>query len=85
MKVALKKIEIELQTYGSDKGKYIATVTFATDKASIRIEVSPAISNTILHECVDAVSAAVELASDNFRNDLREFVAHVPRLTNSTP
>lgn len=81
----LRTLSIERKTYGELAGKYIATVRIGDEKGTISMEISPRISNIILHACVDELSAATELAANTFRDNLRASVSHTPRLTHEKP
>ncbi len=57
----LKNLEIELNTYGKEKGKYTGRVDFQNEDSKIQLRLTPEHINKIFELCADAL---VQTAKD---------------------
>ena len=70
MKAQIKKINIELETYGERKGQYTAKITVGTEMATIIMEVSPEFTDAVLKQCAGEIINEINRGTHELSMDL---------------
>jgi hypothetical protein len=66
----LKRLLIEREYYGENKGKLIAKISVVDDKSEISLQLSPDASLRMVQCCLDELVHATELGAAELKNRL---------------
>lgn len=67
----LRRLEIEYQTWGENKGKYIGTLHFADDRnTEVKLELSPEQADKFVAFSAPVLMSAADTAAEQFKSKL---------------
>ena len=79
----LKRLVIDLQNWGSNKGKYTGTIEYEGESGTVNLTLTPDISNRLLATCADQIVACSTVAAEQLRDAVQLSIAEAksPALT----
>jgi hypothetical protein len=61
----LKKLQVELQTYGPDKGRHVGEIQFTGDAGCVTLNLTPDLCNKIFDICAEGLIETAKEAAHN--------------------
>jgi hypothetical protein len=79
----LTSLRLNLETYGSDKGKYTGSITYEGVSGSVDLKLTPIISNALLATVAESILAASTQAAKELHDSIYQSIeeAKSPALT----
>lgn len=71
----LKKLEIEFQLWGPQKGHYTGEIEYEGQEGAVKMTLSPEVSLVLLKACGDNILALSEVSAKNLRDSIQSSIA----------